>query len=179
MRAEEKQTLLLRLVWFALAIFIVFFAYGELHELEKEKRSIARDIQVAQLELKALSEDKERSIAKQKTYDEVMEMLCKFEKQVPRDRDIHFILPILNDLANKASVQLQSIGFSKSRNDSQVLLKVKSLASYKSARLFLGLVESCSSEDMPGLKFFVDRFEMVERRGRLELSMLLQIPLRG
>ena len=39
MRQEEKQLLVSRLPWFALALFLVFFAYGELHELEHKVKT--------------------------------------------------------------------------------------------------------------------------------------------
>ncbi len=183
MRPEEQQLLTSRLIWFALAIFLVFFAYGELHELEKTVRAQELASTSNSAPLIGLKEDRDRALANQKIYDKIKVDYKELSKQIPSLTDIHHVIRSLEKIGQEATISFEEISFSerpvkKGESFAKQLLNVRLKASYKEIRHFLALVETAVEKKKLGLQYLVDRVEMTPSGKGLLATVVLKVKMK-
>ena len=184
MRPEEKQLLISRLPWFALALFLVFFAYGELHELEQKVKQQELSLENSSAPLSGLKEDLNRSKTNLEVQKKALEAYKELYDQIPTAEHTHLIIRSLERLAREASVNIEEVSMReqpprKDESFSRLSMQVRLRAKYGQFREFITALESTVEPQMAGLHYLIKRVEMTTASSKLLATLNLQVRLKA
>ena len=184
MRPEEKQLLISRLPWFALALFLVFFAYGELHELEQKVKQQELTLENSSAPLSGLKEDLNRSKTNLEVQKKALDAYKELYAQIPTADHTHLIIRSLERIADEASVAVEEVSMReqplrKDESFSRLSMQVRLRASYGEIRAFIAALEGSVDEKMAGLIYLVKRVEMTTTGANILATINLQVRLKA
>ncbi len=181
MRKEEIEKLIRKLPWLGLVLALVYFAYGELRSFEKTVKIADFSQKEAELKVKGLEIELERSIENKKIAAKLVNDYSDLYERIPASTELPEILRLLHKTATSSGILISEITTKKTTALStpeleNLFLTIKFGSNYESVRNFVAILESLVDENMVGAHFSISRLHLSESSkavmGLMKLNLL-------